>query len=131
MEEFYNHHIRLEKDIDANTASNERSIRAGTTAQKLLQTYMDGYKIFWQTPRDYGLKDCLTMQQMQAVLYANPQAMGEILMDGAAFVQFIMATYPEKIGTDFFPTRYLTSPYEMDGLTLISLKPEWEYNRIT
>ena len=61
------------------------------------------------------------------MISAAPAAMNEILADGAAFVNFVQSTYPEKVGTDIFPSRYLTSPYNMteEGV-LIDLKPEWD-----
>ena len=67
------------------------------------------------------------MEQMQQVLVQDPIAMNDLMSDGTAFVEFVQSSHPEKIGTEFFPERYLTIPYNMDeNGVLLSLKPEWE-----
>ena len=122
---FYSHD-ELSSYFDANKAANVRSKEAGATAISLLNTYMSGYEKFWQTPRTHADR-ALSMEEVQAMISAAPAAMTEILADGAAFVSFVQSTYPEKVGTDIFPSRYLTSPYNMteEGV-LIDLKPEWD-----
>ena len=122
---FYNHE-ELTASFDANLNANLRSKEAGAIAEKLLRTYIDGYEKFWQTPRTHGER-ALSMENIQAMLDAAPAAMNEILSDGANFVQFVATTYPEQVGTDLFPDRYLSIPYEVDGAgRLVSLKPDWE-----
>ena len=122
---FYNHE-ELTASFDANLNANLRSKEAGAIAEKLLRTYIDGYEKFWQTPKTHGER-ALSMENVQAMLDAAPAAMNEILSDGANFVQFVATTYPEQVGTDLFPNRYLSIPYETDEAgRLTSLKPEWE-----
>ena len=122
---FYDHE-ELTPSFDANAMVNLRSKEAGMTAEKLLRTYISGYEKFWQTPRTHGER-ALGMADLNAMLAAAPAIMTEIQADGTAFVAFVQSTYPEKVGTDLFPTRYLTIPYESDenGL-LTTLKPEWD-----
>jgi len=122
---FYNHE-ELTASFDANLNANLRSKEAGAIAEKLLRTYIDGYEKFWQTPKTHGER-ALSMENVQAMLDAAPAAMNEILSDGANFVQFVATTYPEQVGTDLFPNRYLSIPYETDEAgRLTSLKPDWE-----
>ena len=121
---YYPHEPKPE-GFDATKAFNVRLKEAGMTAEKLLRTYINGYEKFWQTPRTHGER-ALTMEQMQAVLAADPVAMQDMMADGTAFVTFVQNSHPEAI-PDYFPERYLTIPYNMDenGI-LLSLKPEWE-----
>ncbi len=122
---FYDHED-LPLTFDANAMVNLRVKEAGMTAEKLLKTYTNGYEKFWQTPRTHG-DNALSMVQVQAMLDADPAIMNELMSDGTAFVAFVQSSHPEKVGTDCFPTRFLTIPYEMDGDgRLTSLKPEWE-----
>ena len=122
---FYNHE-ELTPAFDANAMVNLRSKEAGMTAETLLRTYINGYEKFWQTPRTHGDR-ALSMADLNAMLAAAPAIMTEIQTDGTAFVTFVQSTYPEKVGTDLFPTRYLTIPYNQDEFgVLTSLKPEWE-----
>ena len=122
---FYNHE-ELTASFDANLNANLRSKEAGAIAEKLLRTYIDGYEKFWQTPKTHGER-ALSMENVQAMLDAAPAAMNEILSDAGAFVTFVATTYPEHVGTDLFPNRYLSMPYETDEAgRLTSLKPDWE-----
>ena len=96
------------------------------TAEKLLRTYMNGYDKFWQTPLTHGDR-ALSMEDVQAMLDVDPVIMVDLMNDGTAFVDFVQSSHPEAVGTDYFPTRYLTVPYNMDESgRLVSLKPEWE-----
>ena len=122
---YYPHEPKPE-GFDAAKAFNVRLKEAGMTAEKLLRTYMNGYDKFWQTPLTHGDR-ALTMEQMQQVLLQDPAIMNDLMTDGTAFVAFVQSSHPESIGTDYFPTRYLTVPYNMDeDGRLVSLKPEWE-----
>jgi len=99
---------------------------SGAAATKLIQTWINAYEKFWQTPRTHGDR-ALTKEQVQAFINEDKALIGDILSDSAAFVTFIQASLPDRIGTELFPTRYLTSPYELDEtLTVGDLKPEWE-----
>jgi hypothetical protein len=99
---------------------------ADQTVTKLLQTYKDGYERFWQTPLTHGNR-ALTSDDLNAMFAAAPAIMTEIQNDGTAFVNFVQTAHPEIIGTDLFPTRFLTIPYEQDATgALTTLKPEWE-----
>lgn len=122
---FYNHE-ELATGFDVASAVNVRVKEAGMTVTKLLNTYISGYEKFWQTPRTHGDR-ALTVDNLNAMLAAAPVIMAEIQADGTAFVTFLQNTHPEVIGTDLFPTRYLTIPYESDenGL-LTTLKSDWE-----
>lgn len=122
---YYPHEPKPE-GFDATKAFNVRLKEASMTAEKLLRTYMNGYDKFWQTPRTHGDR-ALSMADVQAMLAVDPAIMNDLMTDGTAFVDFVQASHPEAVGTDYFPTRYLTIPYNMDenGI-LLSLKPEWE-----
>lgn len=123
---FYNHD-ELDAGFNAAEAANVRVKEAGMTVEKLLRTYMIGYEKFWQTPLTHGDR-ALTADNLNAVLMAAPAVLTEIQNDGTAFVTFVANTHPEVLGTDLFPTRFLTIPYEQDPTTgaLTTLKPEWE-----
>lgn len=96
------------------------------TAEKLLRTYMNGYDKFWQTPRTHGDR-ALSMAEVQAMLDVDPAIMVGLMNDGTAFINFVQASHASAVGTEYFPTRYLTIPYNMDeNGRLTSLKPEWE-----
>jgi len=99
---------------------------ADQTVTKLLKVYMDGYEKFWQTPLTHGNR-ALSVDDLNAMLAAAPAIMTEIQNDGTAFVNFVQTAHPEIVGTDLFPTRFLTIPYEQDeNGVLTTLKPEWE-----
>ena len=122
---YYPHEPKPE-GFDAAKAFNVRLKESSMTAEKLLRTYVKGYEKFWQTPRTHGGR-ALSMEEMQAVLAVDPAIMNDLMTDGTAFVAFVQASHPEAVGTEYFPTRYLTIPYNMDANgVLLSLKPEWE-----
>ena len=122
---YYPHEPKPEA-FDAPKAFNVRLKESSATAEKLLRTYMNGYEKFWQTPRTHGDR-ALSMEDMQAILAVDPAIMNDLMADGTAFVAFVQASHPDAVGTEYFPTRYLTIPYNMDeNGVLLSLKPEWE-----
>jgi hypothetical protein len=125
MSHFYDH-VDLPLSFDASAAANLRVKEGGATGEKLLRTYMDGYEKFWQTPRTHGDR-AMSMADVQAMIDAAPVVMNQMMADGTAFVAFVQTSHASKVGTDFFPTRYLTIPYEVDvDGRLVSLKPEWD-----
>lgn len=122
---YYPHEPKPE-GFDATKAFNVRLKESSMTAEKLLRTYMNGYDKFWQTPLTHGDR-ALSMEDVQAMLDVDPVIMVDLMNDGTAFVDFVQSSHPEAVGTDYFPTRYLTVPYNMDESgRLVSLKPEWE-----
>jgi len=122
---YYPHDPKPES-FDAVKAFNVRLNDSSNTAAKLLRTYIDGYERFWQTPRTHGER-ALSMEDVQAMLDVDPVIMMDLMNDGTAFVAFVQASHPDAVGTEYFPTRYLTIPYVMDeNGRLVSLKPEWE-----
>lgn len=122
---FYNHEP-LEKGFDAAEAVNVRLLDAGNTAEQLLKNYTNSYERFWMTPRTHGSR-ALTASNFNEMFALAPEIMTEINSDGTKFVEFVQQTYPEQVGTDLFPERYLTIPYNTDenGM-MVTLKPEWE-----
>lgn len=99
---------------------------AGMAATKLIETWKAAYEKFWQTPRTHGDR-ALTKEQVQAFINEDKALVGDILTDSAAFIAFLQSSHPDRIGTELFPERYLTSPYPIDEtLTIGDLKPEWE-----
>lgn len=126
---YYPHDPKPES-FDAVKAFNVRLNDSSNTAAKLLRTYIDGYERFWQTPRTHGER-ALSMEDVQAMLDVDPVIMMDLMNDGTAFVAFVQASHPDAVGTDYFPTRYLTIPYVMDQAgRLVSLKPEWEAQEV-
>jgi len=116
----------LDSGFNAALAVNVRVKEADMTVTKLLNTYKNGYEKFWQTPLTHGDR-ALTVDDLNAMLAAAPAIMTEIQNDGTAFVNFVQSAHPEIVGTDLFPTRFLTIPYEQDATgALTTLKPEWE-----
>lgn len=121
---YYPHEPKPE-GFDATKSFNVRLKESSMTAEKLLRTYMDGYDKFWQTPLTHGNR-ALTMAEVQAMLDVDPVIMQDLMTDGTAFVAFVQSSHPDAVGTEYFPTRYLTVPYNMDESgRLVSLKPEW------
>ena len=116
-------------DVSGPSAAELFAVRvkeSGMAATKLIQTWITAYEKFWQTPRTHGDR-ALTKEQVQAFINEDKALIGDILSDSAEFVAFIQTSHPDRIGTELFPTRYLTSPYELDEtLTVGDLKPEWE-----
>jgi len=126
---YYPHDPKPES-FDAVKAFNVRLNDSSNTAAKLLRTYIDGYERFWQTPRTHGER-ALSMEDVQAMLDVDPVIMMDLMNDGTAFVEFVQESHPDAVGTDYFPTRYLTIPYVMDQAgRLVSLKPEWEAQEV-
>lgn len=125
MSHFYEHE-ELPLSFDANAMVNLRVKEAGAIGEQLFRTYMNGYEKFWQTPRTHGDR-AMSMTDAQAMIDAAPAVMNDMIADGTAFITFVQASHASKVGTEFFPTRYLTIPYEtdVDG-RLVSLKSEWE-----
>jgi len=122
---YYPHEPKPE-GFDSAKAFNVRLRESSATAEKLLRTYINGYEKFWQTPRTHGER-ALPMEDVQAMLDVDPAIMVDLMNDGTAFVAFVQASHPDAVGTEYFPTRYLTIPYNMDeNGRLVSLKPEWE-----
>lgn len=122
---FYDH-ADLATGFDVASAVNVRVKEAGMTVESLLRTYVNGYEKFWQTPRTHGER-ALSADNLNAMLAAAPAIMTEIQTDGTAFVVFLSNTHPEVLGTDLFPSRFLTIPYEQDeNGVLTTLKAEWE-----
>ncbi|MHC4633592.1 MAG: hypothetical protein ACYSYU_00035 [Planctomycetota bacterium] len=122
---FYEHE-ELPAIFDPNSMVNLKVKQASAAAAKLIKSYMDGYDQFWQTPRTHG-DNALSMVDLQATVDADPAIMYELIADGTAFVEFVQNSHAEKIGTEYFPSRYLTIPYETDtNGRFVSLKPEWE-----
>lgn len=122
---YYPHEPKPE-GFDATKAFNVRLKESSMTAEKLLRTYINGYEKFWQTPRTHG-ENALTIDEVQAMLNVDPAIIVDLMNDGTAFVEFVKSSHPDAVGTDYFPERYLTIPYNMDANgQLTSLKPEWE-----
>ncbi len=122
---FYSHE-ELSTGFDVPSAVNVRVKEAGMTVESLLRTYINGYEKFWQTPRTHGDR-ALTVENINEMLAAAPEIMTEIQEDGTAFVTFIADTHQDVLGTELFPARYLSIPYEAnESGVLTTLKPEWE-----
>ncbi len=122
---FYPHEPKPE-GFNAIKAFNIRLKESSATAEMLLRTYINGYEKFWQTPRTHG-ENALTIDEVQDMLNVDPAIMVDLMNDGTAFVAFVQESHAEAVGTEYFPTRYLTIPYNMDeNGQLTSLKPEWE-----
>ena len=125
--------------FNSTEAAANRIKRANQFRDLIVQQYKAGYEAMWQTPRTHG-DNALSMADMQSVLNQAQATFAAVLTDSAAFVAFIATTYPEALaaGTDdegnetepLFPSRYESAPYvytlDGNGITLVSLKPEWE-----
>jgi len=125
MSHFYDH-VDLPVGNDPNALANLRVKEANASAEKLLRTYRDGYEKFWQLPLTHGDR-ALSMDDAQAMVDAAPAIMNEIIADSQGFVAFVNSSHADKVGTDLFPNRYLSIPYEVDANgRFVSLKPEWD-----
>jgi hypothetical protein len=116
----------LDLQFDSVSAVNVRVKEASATVEKLLRTYTDGYDKFWQTPLTHGDR-ALSAENFNAMVSVAPDVLLEIQTDGTAFVNFVSASHAEVIGTDLFPERYLTIPYEQNETgAFTELKKDWE-----
>jgi hypothetical protein len=114
--------------FDAPYQASVRLKEANAFITATIEHWKKCYHGFWMPPRIYK-KRAFTAAELQAMINTDPATLGNMLSDSKAFIDFVEANYPELVGDEEgkpLPTRYLNSPYELDGLTVGALRPEWE-----
>lgn len=138
MSEFYT--VPDVDEFDASKSEIVRKKEAGSTAISIITAWKNGFEKFWQTPRTHGNR-AITADQLQATFNRDKSGFANILADSAAFRDFIVAQFPEHVGSPdrnvmtleedeakILPSRYLAAPYPIDQQLNITgpLRPEWE-----
>lgn len=125
--------------FNANEHARNKLIRANQLEQVILQQFVAAYEDFWgvsgsdQTTevdgqpvtQFVGAGSVYTVEQMQSVLDAMPQAIAiDVLTDAAQLVGFIDTAYPGVL-----PDRYKTAAFAysigQSGIVLSGLQPAW------
>ncbi len=114
-----------DKEFDVKEAFRARVADANSTAVAIVTKWKAGYEHFWQLGQTHGDR-AISKSDLQQVFNHNPAEIGKILARSKSFLKAITSDNPELVGTDVLPDKYLTSPYEMTGLTLGDLKDAWK-----
>jgi len=128
-----------EQSFNANEHARNKLLRANQLEQIILQQFVAAYEDFWgvsgsdQTTevegqpvtQFVGAGSVYTVEQMQSVLDATPQATAiDVLTDAAQLVGFIDLAYPGVLA-DRYKTAAFTYTIGQSGITLTGLQPAW------
>ena len=128
-----------EDQFDTHGAEVSMKNVTGSAAEGIIRAWKKGFEGFWRTPRTHQER-AFTRDQLQAVLDRDKVGFGQILMESKAFRDFIIAAYPQHVGSSdrevmseeedeakLLPSRFLDTPYQLDNSLNITgdLKSVW------
>ena len=111
---------------DAASHLNNILLRADKELKRQIQTWMQQLDICWCAPVTHG-ENARSMQDMQAIIDADPAKFQMILSDSVAQVAHFMAVDSAAFLAMVEPRHLVDGAYVWgEGLTLVSLRPEWD-----
>ena len=128
-----------EQSFNANEHARNKLLRANQLEQVILQQFVSAYEDFWgvsgsdqttevdgeQVTTFVGAGSVYTVEQMQSVLDAMPQATAiDVMTDAAQLVGFIDLAYPGVLA-DRYKTAAFTYTIGQAGITLTGLQSSW------
>ena len=101
-------------------------LRADKELKRQIQTWMQQLDICWCAPVTHG-DSARSMEDMQAIIDADPAKFQMVLSDSVAQVAHFMAIDSEAFLSMVEPRHLVDGAYVWgEGLTLVSLRPEWD-----
>ena len=101
-------------------------LRADKELKRQIQTWMQQMDICWCAPVTHG-DNARSMEDMQAIIDADPAKFQMVLSDSVAQVAHFMAIDSVAFVETVEPRHLVDGAYTWgEGLTLVSLRPEWD-----
>jgi hypothetical protein len=101
-------------------------LRADKELKRQIQTWMQQMDICWCAPVTHG-DSARSMEDMQAIIDADPAKFQMVLSDSVAQVAHFMAIDSAAFLAMVEPRHLVDGAYVWgEGLTLVSLRPEWD-----
>lgn len=111
---------------DAASHLNNILLRADKELKRQIQTWMQQMDICWCAPVTHG-DSARSMADMQAIIDADPAKFQMVLSDSVAQVAHFMAIDSAAFLAMVEPRHLVDGAYVWgEGLTLVSLRPEWD-----
>jgi len=111
---------------DAASHLNNILLRADKELKRQIQSWMQQIDICWCAPVTHG-DNARSMEDMQAIIDADPTKFQMVLSDSVAQVAHFMAIDAAAFVAMVEPRHLLDGAYVWgEGLTLVSLRPEWD-----